>query len=292
MYALREAIIGIWRTRNMTLVSVLTISVALLMLGFVGIITISANSIVNKVQKSEEINIYLNNEMTDGDMLILEETINSMREVEATRIISKEDAAKEFEAMFGNDLLSTLKENPLPRSIIITMADGYSTSNRMENLADKIREVENVESVEYGKELMSKLDIFFLIFIIIESIIIAVVLAACILVISNTISLTLIARKEAIEIMKLVGATDGFIRKPFYYEGLLQGLFSGLLTFLFLYGIYIWVQYAIPEISVYKYMFGINRFNNISFQHIIALIIPIGGFLGFLGSYLAVRRAF
>ena len=99
-------------------------------------------------------------------------------------------------------------------------------------------------------------------------------------------------RKEAIEIMKLVGATDSFIRKPFYIEGLLQGLFSGLLTFIFLYGIFIWVQYAIPEIDLYRYMFGIEKLHNISFRNLIALIIPVGGFLGLLGSYLAVRRAF
>lgn len=292
MYALREAILGIWRTRNMSVVSVLTISVALLMFGFIGIVTICANGIVDKVQKSEEINVYLKDEMTDGDMLALEETIGSLIEVESTRIVSKEDAAKEFGEMFGNDLLTTLKENPLPRSIVITMAEGYRTSNNMESTASRIRLADNIESVEYGKELMSKLDIFFLIFIISESVIIAVVLAACILVISNTISLTLMVRKEAIEIMKLVGATDSFIRKPFYIEGLLQGLFSGFLTFLFLYGIIIWVQYAVPEINLYKYMFGIGEFNNISFQNLIALIIPVGGFLGFLGSFLAVRRAF
>ncbi|MFC1490150.1 cell division protein FtsX [Candidatus Latescibacterota bacterium] len=291
MYALREALQGIWRTRNMSLVSVLTISVALLMIGFVGIATISANGIINKVQKSEEINVYLSDEMTDGEMLSLEETIRTISEVESTRIIGKEDAAKEFGEMFGDELLGSLEENPLPRSIVISMAEGFRTSTGMESLAEKIRVVENVESVDYGRELMSKLDIFFLIFIIIESVIIAVVLGACILVISNTISLTLMVRKEAIEIMKLVGATDSFIRKPFYIEGLLQGLFSGVLTFLFLSGIFIWVQSAVPEIDLYRYMLGIESFSNISFQNLIALIIPAGGFLGLLGSYLAVRRA-
>jgi cell division transport system permease protein len=291
MYALREALLGIWRTRNMTLISVLTISVALLMLGFVAIATISANGIVKKVQRSEEINVYLLDEMSDGEMLALNETIQTRREVETTRIISKEDAAKEFSELFGSDLLESLSENPLPRSIVITMAEEYRTSESMEALSNDIRQAENVESVEYGRELMSKLDIFFLIFVIIESVIIAVVLGACILVISNTISLTLMVRKEAIEIMRLVGATENFIREPFYIEGILQGLVSGWLTFLFLYGINIWLQYSIPEINLYTYMFGIDVFNAVPFQHVIALIIPAGAFLGFLGSYLAVRRA-
>ncbi len=261
------------------------------MLGFVAIATISANGIVKKVQRSEEINVYLRDEMSDGEMLALNETIRSRQEVESTRIISKEDAAKEFSEMFGNDLIESLSKNPLPRSIVIKMAEGYRTSDSMEGLSDSIRQADNVESVEYGRELMSKLDIFFLIFIIIESVIIAVVLGACILIISNTISLTLMVRKEAIEIMRLVGATENFIREPFYIEGIIQGLVSGCLTFLFLYGINIWVRYAITEINLYSYMFGIDAFKTMPFQHVIALIIPAGAFLGFLGSYLAVRRA-
>ena len=292
MYALREAVQGIVRTRNMSLISTVTISVALIMFGIVVIITLYANGVVNKVQKSEEINVYLKDVMTDAEMLALDETIESMSEVESTRIISKEDAAKEFEKMFGSDLLLSLKENPLPRSIVITMAEGHRMSNDMEKLAQRIKSADNVESVEYGKELMSKLDIFFLIFIIVEAILIAFILAACILVISNTITLTLIARREAIEIMRLVGATDSFISKPFYIEGLLQGLVSGILTFLILYGIYVWVQYAIPDIYVYTYMFGIMEVKYFTYPSLVALIIPVGGFLGLLGSYVAVRRAF
>lgn len=292
MYSLREAVQGLVRTCNMSLISIVTISVALIMFGIVSIITLYANGVVNKVQKSEEINVYLKDEMTDAEMLALDETIESMSEVESTRIISKEDAAKEFEEMFGSDLLLSLKENPLPRSIVITMAEGHRMSSEMEKLAQRIRSVDNVESVEYGKELMSKLDIFFLIFIIVEAILIAFVLAACILVISNTITLTLIARREAIEIMRLVGATDSFIRKPFYIEGLLQGLISGILAFLIFYGIYLWVQYAIPDINVYTYMFGIKEIKYLTYPWLVALIIPAGGFLGVLGSYLAVRRAF
>jgi len=292
VYSLREAVQGLVRTCNMSLISIVTISVALIMFGIVSIITLYANGVVNKVQKSEEINVYLKDEMTDAEMLALDETIESMSEVESTRIISKEDAAKEFEEMFGSDLLLSLKENPLPRSIVITMAEGHRMSSEMEKLAQRIRSVDNVESVEYGKELMSKLDIFFLIFIIVEAILIAFVLAACILVISNTITLTLIARREAIEIMRLVGATDSFIRKPFYIEGLLQGLISGILAFLIFYGIYLWVQYAIPDINVYTYMFGIKEIKYLTYPWLVALIIPAGGFLGVLGSYLAVRRAF
>ena len=292
MYAFREAVKGIIRTRNMTIISILTITIALIMFGVVGIITLCANGVINKIQRSEEVNVYLKDEMSDGDMLALDEAIESMLEVEYTRIISKEDAVKEFEKIFGGDLLLALQENPFPRSIVITMSKGYRMSNDFEKVAERIRLVDGVESVEYGKEWMSKLDIFFLIFIIIEVFLIAFIVSACILVISNTITLTVIARKEAIDIMRLVGATDGFIRRPFYFEGFLQGLFSGIIAFVIFYGIYLLIYYTFPDIEIYMYMWGITGVVYFSYPWIISLIIPVGGFLGLLGSYVAVRRAF
>lgn len=292
MYAFREAIQGIIRTRNMTFISILTITMVLIMFGIVGIITLCANGLVNKIQKSEEVNVYLKNEMSDGDMLALDETIELMSEVESTRIISKEDAVKEFEKIFGGDLLLALEGNPLPRSIVVTMAKGHLMSSDFEKIAERIKSVDGVESVEYGKEWMSKLDFFFLIFIIAEAFFIALIVSACILVISNTITLTVIARKEAIEIMQLVGATDGFIRRPFYFEGFLQGLVSGIVAFVIFYGIYLWTHHAFPDIEVYMYMFGVMEKRYFSYPLVIGLIIPVGGFLGLLGSYMAVRRAF
>lgn len=292
MYAVKEAVHGMLRTRYMTFVSMATITVALILFGIVIIITLCANDVVSKVRESEEVNIYLKDEMTNGDMLALDETIASMSEVESTKILSKEDAAKEFERLFGKDFLSSLSEYPFPRSIVVKMSSGHQMSSDLENFAQRLKSVNGVESVEYGKEWMSKLDIFFLVFIIVEAILISLVVAACILVISNTITLTVIARKEAIDIMRLVGATDSYIRQPFYFEGLIEGFISGIITFVFLYGIYYWVHKTFNQIEVYKYLFGINEIQYLSFPLLLSIIIPIGGFLGLLGSYVAVRRAF
>ena len=292
MYALREAVQGMVRTSYMSLISILTITLALILIGIVSIITFYANGVVNKVRGSEEINIYLKDEISDGDMLALDETIASMSEVESTRIVSKEDAAKEFEKIFGSDLLSALDENPLPRSIVVTMSKGYHMSSDLERFKERLKTVDAIESVEYGKEWISKLDFFFLIFIIVEVIIFTIIVTACILVISNTITLTVIARKEAIEIMKLVGATTSFIRRPFYFEGFIQGLISGIVAFALFYGSYLWLHHVFPDIDVYKYMFGINELQYFSYPLIIGIIIPLGGFLGIFGSFVAVRRAF
>ena len=148
MYALREAVQGLVRTRYMTLISILTITVALILVGIVMLLTFYANGVVTKIRGNEEVNLYLKDEMSDGDMLALDETIASMSEVESTRIMSKEDAAKEFENMFGSDLLPALEENPLPRSIVVTMAKGHRMSSDLEKFAEQLRVVDAVESVD------------------------------------------------------------------------------------------------------------------------------------------------
>jgi len=292
VYALREAFRGMIRTPYMTLLSIVTITVTLTVLGAFGVATLFAHGALNKVRKSEEINVYLKDSMTDGDMLALDAVIAAMTEVESTRILSKEDARKEFEKMFGPDLLATIDENPLPRTIVVTMAEGFTTSDDLDTVASRIMHSNGVESVEYGREWMSKLDLVFVLFIIGETALVLLAVAACTLVISNTISMTVLARKDTIEIMRLVGATDGFIRRPFYVEGLVQGLLSGTATFGILYGVWRWLLHVAPDIDAYIYMFALPRQLVLSNEFLIAFIIPIGGFLGLIGSFTAVRRIF
>jgi len=291
LYAIKEAIKGLAHARSMAVVSIITITVALVILGILGIITLYGHGFINSLMKSEEINVFLKDEMSDADMLALDATIASMSEVESARILTKEDAAKELEKIFKKDLLAGLENNPLPRTIILTLADGHRTSEEREKVAGRIRKVNNVESVEYGQEWTSKLDFFFLLFMIVEIILITIVITACLLIITNTISLTVIARSETIEIMRLVGATESFIRRPFYYEGFIQGFVSGTLAFFVLSGVTAWVNQAIPDLNIYLYMFKLQNIPFMAHRFSTALIIPTGAIMGFMGSTIAVRRA-
>jgi len=291
MYALREAIRGMVRTPYMSAVSIVTITVTLTVLCVFALGTLFANGFIYKIRKSEEINVYLEEEMSDEDMLALDAVIASMREVDSTRIMSREDAAREFEKMFGGDLLRAVDENPLPRTIVVVMADGFRTSESMETVADRISGAEGVESVEYGREWMSKMDIVFLFFVFGEAVLVILAAGACLLIISNTISMTILARRDTVEIMRLVGATDAFIRRPFYVEGLVQGTVAGVLSFLVLFGTYRWFVYAVPDLAVYVHMFAYPALFADFGEWSVALIIPVGGVTGLVGSAVAVRRA-
>jgi len=290
MRTLREACKGIGRKPGRTALSVFGISMALVMFGVLGIITLGAHTFIDKLRKSEEISVYIADAATDAEMLTLDESIASMPGVESTRIVSKENAAQEFERIFGKNLLSTLEENPLPRSIVVIMAPKYRTAADFSIIASRIERLNGVESIEYGREWIKKMDTFFLLFIIGEIALIVLVSIAGILVVSGSIGLTVVARRGEIEVMRLVGATERFIRRPFYLEGVFQGLAAGIFAFCALYGTYLWVLGSVSDLEVYLRILGFRKDEFVSGGQYLAGIIPAGLLLGLLGSYIAVRR--
>jgi len=292
VYTLKEAVRGIVRTPYMSFIAVLTMTVTLTVLGLFAVATYLGNGFIQKIRKSEEINVYLRDSLSDEDMLALDTVIRAMEEVESTRIMSKEDAAREFERMYGEDLLSAIDHNPLPRTIVVVMSEGHRMSGDMQVVASRISRAKGVESVEYGYDWMSRLDIVFLFFVAGEFVLTVLGIGACILIISNTISLTVMTRRELIEIMRLVGATDGFIRRPFYVEGFIQGVCAGCLSAVLFYAGYRWLGSAVPGAKAYLMMFVPPKFVFIDISHWFAMLIPVGGITGLLGSFVAVRRVF
>ena len=290
MYAMKEAIRGMRRTASMTVVSIVTIAVTLSVLAVFGAATVTVHGFMQRVRGSEEINIYLEDSLSDTDLLALDRAISDMPEVGATRIITKESAAEEFEEMFGDGLLDALDENPLPRTIVVSMDEGFLTAEAMGVVAQRLEGATGVESIQYGRDWMSWLDILFMAFIAIEIIFIVLASGACLLVVANTITLTVIARRDTIEIMQLVGATDSFIRRPFHFEGMLQGLAAGCLSFGVIYIAYRWLLYAFPGVDVYLFAVSMPYRIDMFREWIGVLIMPVGALVGYIGSWFAMRR--
>ena len=291
MYALREAWRGLMYRRSMTLVSIVTITMALLISGAFSLVTIYSHTLLHTFMRSEVINVYLDDDLPDADMLALDTTITSMSEVEETEIVTSEDAARKLRELYKEDLLAGLEENPLPRSIRVVMTSEHRNATDLQTVAERIRSADGVESVDYAEEWMEKVDMFFIIVLLVESTIGAIILGACTLIISNAVSMTIIARKDIIDIMRLVGATDGFIRRPFHIEGLIEGVLSGMAAFLILSGIALWVGRMFPDALLYAGLITGGEHPSISLNVLLAMLIPAGGALGFLGSAVAVRRS-
>lgn len=291
MSAFHEAMQNIRRRRGRTVLSVLAITLAMVLLGVFGILTAYAQGFVEKLRESEEISIYLQDSVSDADMLALDASVTALSGVASTRIVSKEEAAAEFEKLFGSHLLTSLEENPLPRSIVVSMDSKHRTSADFERIGRRIENLAGVESVEYGREWMANMDRVLSFFYVIEGILLFLVGIAGVLITSNSIGMTVVVRREAIEIMRLVGATEGFIRRPFYFEGLIQGLLAGALAFLLLFAPWLWLQYSVSSLDIHLRVIGLSRGAFDSGIWYLLVLVPSGALLGWIGSRLALRRA-
>jgi len=152
--------------------------------------------------------------------------------VDSVSYMSKEEALEEFKQQLGSDvdLLEVLEENPLPASLRLRLQEDARTSEKLELLAAWIREMPSVEEVRYGDLWVQRLERYVQVFLLLDLIVGIVVAISALFVISNTVRLTVLARQRTIEIMRLVGATDWFIRTPFVVEGALQGAMAGAIA--------------------------------------------------------------
>lgn len=231
-YLTRESFTLFRRMKVAAVVSTLIMSVALLMLALFTLITVNLQSVAHTFQNEIELVVFLNDAHTVEDVQILQQRLLDHHGVESVSYVSKSEAMAEFKAQLGadSDLLDVLEENPLPASLRVRMADWARTSEKLELTAAWLREVENVEEVRYGDLWVQRLENYVDVFLLLDLLVGAIVAVSALFVISNTVRLTVLARARSIEIQRLVGATDWFIRTPFVVEAAIQGAAAALIA--------------------------------------------------------------
>ena len=228
-YTLKQGIIQVFRNRNMGIASIFSITAMLLILGLFFVLLTNITLAMNAVKEDfETLQVYLLDETTKEQADTMMETIKGYSGVEEVKYLSKEQALEDWRKEWKENahLLDSLPSNPLPNSIVVTVSQiEYS-----DVVVDKLQKLEGIEGVKYYKDTVNKLirvtnSIKFAGFVIIIFLVIVSVV-----VVSNMIKLTVLARVREIEIMKYVGATNWFIRGPFLVEGILIGIISSLIA--------------------------------------------------------------
>lgn len=225
----KQAFRQIGRNRAMTLASVFAISAMLLILGLFLVIIININMMAESVKQDyNNVQVFLLDETTEEQALEIKEDILAWNGVESVVFRSKDEAMDVLKKRWGENayLLDSIAENPLPNSLIITMTD----LEKADEIAQRAAGVEGVEDVTYYKDTVDKLLSATSMMQIAALIIMAFLIIVSVVVVSNTIKLTVFNRSEEIEIMKYVGATNWYIRGPFMMEGIIIGAFSALLS--------------------------------------------------------------
>jgi len=224
-YTLKQAFLQVFRNRTMALASIFAITAMLLILSIFFILLININTAAQAIKNDyDSIEIFLDDKTTVQQAEVIIDDLRNKEGVEDVYYKTKEQALQEFRGRWGENayLLDTLTENPLPNSVVILIAD----LEKAEAIADSAGQYDGIEDVKFYKDTVDKL-LKVTNFIQVAAIIImGFLIIVSVVVVSNTIKLTVFNRANEINIMKYVGATNWFIRGPFLGEGIIIGIIA------------------------------------------------------------------
>ena len=287
-YNIRQALQQIWRNKGMSTASVFAITAMLLILGLFFVITVNINLFTELLKNNyNEVEVFLNDDVKKSDAENIMKKIDAEPGVKSSAYRSKTEAMKIMKARWGENsyLLDSLGDNPLPSSIVVTV-DSMSTAD---NVIKMVKGTDGVEDVKYYQETVKKLTKITNFLKLAAMIIMVFLIIVSIVVVSNTIKLTVFARAKEIEIMKYIGATNWFIRGPFLIEGILIGVISSAVS-------------AVATFFIYREIISLvgKQFMTIMSSplvpagylsvNLILIFLAIGVSIGACGSIVSMRK--
>ena len=293
IYFIKQALQGFTRNLSTTLGSIVTIFLSLFIIGVFLVGAIVIDNIVKSVESEVSITAYISDDAKQSDINSMESYIEGLDGVASVSFTTKEQALEDFRNMSSNaDIVDELGGNPLPASINIelsdpqkvqTVADEIETSDLFAKIAD---EDNPADSLKYGQRTVERLFSVtnYVRYIGIALIILLVFIS--LVFINNTIRLAIMARRKEIAIMRLVGASNGFIRGPFLMEGALHAVIGALLASGCL---ELLRRLALPRLQESLAFLPIGIEGN-TFLLIYLILLVAGLIIGLIGSAFAMRR--
>ncbi len=282
-YLIKEGIKSIWSNRMMSLASIGVLISCLLLTGTAELLTMTVSYNLESIGGTNVTRVFLEQEVTDLEAVHISDELSRMDNVSATKVVTKDEAIKDYQETVGEDIFNQLmgEGNPLPNAIDITMTD---LAKYDETIAE-ILAVDGIESARDTRAIAEKLtNLSELVSTVSLWIIIALVLIS-VFIISNSIRMTMYSRRFEISIMKSVGATDTFVRIPFVIEGMVIGVISGAISSVVLYFLYDTLKNAITNIMPIKLI----PYSQVGGLMTLAFI-GAGMLIGALGSVVSIGR--
>ena len=284
-YYFREVLLSMIRKRWMTFASIGTVAVSLFVLGVFLILVMNMNKMASSLESQVQISVYINDQLPEAGRKEIERMTRDMKSVTAIEYVPREVALKKLQERLGENkkILDALGEsNPLPNSFLVTVKSAYDVKKTAALIAD----LYGVDEVKYGQDVAANLFELTHLIRFFGLILMALLLFATVFIISNTIRLTVFARRKEIAIMKYVGATDWFIRWPFILEGVGLGIIGGGVSALALRSFYSAMIEKIYESLAFFPMVEQYPFMN----YLTLALIGAGIFIGILGSTVSLKR--
>ena len=279
---------GMWRNRGMGLASISSISAVLMILGLVLILILTINNVVLETKtKFDEIQIYLEDSLTNEDLDNIEYQIKDLEGVLSVVFLSKEQGLEIMKEGWEEEsyLLEGLEENPLQNSYIIQLRD----IKYAEEIVPRLKLIKGVDDVKYYQDIIDKLLTIANYIRFVGIGVIGALVLISIFIISNTIKITVSSRKREISIMKYVGATNGYIRGPFIIEGILFGLMGSILSIAVInYGYEYFFKSVNDKLYLLLTVYLVSP--SMLIKDITIIFMSIGVGIGALGSIVSLKR--
>ena len=283
----KKALSDIRSNRFLNFITIMTISLSILLVSVFMLFFENASRVIESWNQGGRAMIYLEKEFNPQMLPGLKEQLTLLGGIETMEFISRDQALGLLKKDMGarTEFLSSLKENPLPHAMEIGMKS-YTSFDQVQSLAARIEALAQVESVEYGQGWLGRFLKLFNLFKMTGYAMCSLFLLIALFITANTVRLAFYSRKLEVEIMRLVGATEGFIKTPFYVEGLFQGFLGGVLGLLILLAGYLTLSSGIAQ-NLGAYVYLDIRFLSVK---AIGVILFSSTFLGWFGCFLSLKQ--
>ncbi|HBS85821.1 MAG: cell division protein FtsX [Bacteroidetes bacterium GWF2_38_335] len=274
------------RLRSSYITTVISISLVLFMLGLMSFLILNTRNLSNYVKENIGFSIYLNDEVKEVDIVRIQKIIDASDFAKESKVVTKDEAAKQWLEETGEDFYDVLDFNPLPGSIDVKLKAEYANLDSIEVIKKQLYAYDQgknqIREIDYQEDLIAnvqnnvnKISLFILAFS-------ALLFIISFALINNTIRLSVYSKRFNIKTMKLVGATRGFIRRPFIFNGVLQGVYSAMIAILLLSAV---IYYLHEE---FKEIISLEQLDIIGLLFLMVLVM--GVLITWISTYFSVNK--
>lgn len=278
----------LWRSKSASLMTIGVLGLSITLPSTLYVMVKNAENVSSGWEQASQISLFLKTNSSQGDIDQLLKRIQLWPEIDSINYISADQALDEFKELSGfGDAISYLDQNPLPNVILVTPTSHHANPVAARLLLDKLKSEREVDIGKLDIEWLERLHALLNVVKDLVTVIALLLFLAVVLIIGNTIRLNILSKKDEILVMKLVGATDAFIQRPFMYTGFWYGFLGGLLAWIAVILLLWWMSSSISVVSeLYQKSFNLTGADVSTFLWMLGLSI----FLGLVGSLLSVKR--
>ena len=285
-YLIKEGVKGIFLHGFMSFAAVCVTVACLLIVGSFSILTYNVTLMVEDLNKTNELMVYIDSELSDAEAKSVGTKINRVSNVMQAKFVSREEALKNFIADHNGDAaFNGVMAEDLRHRFVVTLED----NTLIEQTAGQIKDIPGVADVSAEYELAKGFNTLEQVLQVVSIAVNAVLLIISLLIISNTVKMAMYDRRDEIAIMKMVGATNGFIRLPFVVEGFTLGMIGAAIAFALEWVLYDALVLRIEELDSAFQLFSFVPFDELLVPMVITFVAA-GMFVGVVGSWTSIRK--